>query len=694
MSNRSFLLEIGLEEMPARFVDDAMHQLADRVTTWLGEHRISYGDVEKYATPRRLAVKVLEVAEYQEDLQEEARGPAKKIAQDENGEWTKAAQGFAKGQGVSVDELYFKEVKGESYVFVTKDFKGKETSALLSGLKSVVEQLTFPKNMKWNAYDLRYVRPIHWLVSLYGEEVIPMEITDISASNVTRGHRFLGGPSEIGHADEYETKLLQEFVIPEPNERKEAIRQQVGEIASREGWYVPIDEGLLNEVNQLVEYPTALYGHFDESFLRVPDDVLVTSMKEHQRYFPVHDDNGDLLPYFITVRNGDHRHLENVQKGNEKVLRARLADAEFFYNEDLKIRPDDAVNRLESIVYHEELGTLGDKVRRLRTISEQLADRLQLSSEEKQHLERAAHLSKFDLVTNMVDEFTELEGRMGEEYALKAGEAPEVAKAIVEHYSPKQAKDPVPKSTIGAVLSVADKLDTVIASFGIGVVPTGSQDPHGLRRQTAGVVQILLEQSWQIDVRDVTNDILEQLASRQLLKQEREEVAETVNEFIKQRVKNVLQERGVRYDLISAVLNGPIGRIDRVIEKAEFLQKRVEEEQFKSTVEAFSRVTNISKKSSHLVDVDSSLFTEEQEHVLHEKVQKVEQDISQAKEDADLEGEFAALESLTPVIHDYFDHIMVMTDEKRQRDNRLAQMTSCASLITSFADFQAIVFSS
>ncbi|SDY52259.1 glycyl-tRNA synthetase beta chain [Evansella caseinilytica] len=695
MNKHTFLLEIGLEEMPARFVSASIRQLTAKVDSWLHDHQLAFESIHAYATPRRLAVLVKGLAEKQGDKEEEVRGPAKKIALDQEGNWTKAAQGFSRGQGVDVADLYFQEIKGEEYVFVKKFTEGRQTTALLPEIKEVVTGLQFPKNMKWGSHQLRYVRPIKWIVAMFGKDVIPFEITGVETAVRTLGHRFLGKQIELAHADDYAEALLREFVLPDPEERKAAIRSQIQHIADAEGWNIPIDEGLLEEVTNLVEYPTALYGQFDERFLNVPEDVLITSMREHQRYFPVKDKAGNLLPYFVTVRNGDHRHLENVQKGNEKVLRARLADAEFFYHEDLKQPLENGLKRLETIVYHEELGSIGDKVRRIKELAQQLGELAGLPNEQLEYVRRAAELCKADLVTQMVYEFPELEGKMGEEYARKSGEAPEVATAIYEHYLPKQSGDPVPATDIGAVVSIADKLDTVVSSFGIGQIPTGSQDPHGLRRQAAGIVQIFLDRNWKVDMLKVVDQAIKLCEKKGLLKRGQEDIRNDLVEFLKLRIKNLLQERGVQYDVIDAVLNTDIGNVQALVQKAQFLMERHSEEEFKHAVEAFSRVTNIAKKTSDPSRAVSEALLQKKEE---RELQRVTEEISGVMPELLTKGEIAAayeeLKRLTPVIHDYFDNIMVMAEDAEVKANRLAQMTETSRLILVFADFQAIVFHS
>ncbi|TES56666.1 glycine--tRNA ligase subunit beta [Halalkalibacterium halodurans] len=692
MSKRDFLLEIGLEELPARFVSDGEKQLADKVESFLKEQRISFEQISSFSTPRRLAVLVIGLAEKQADVEEESRGPAKKIALDESGNWTKAAQGFARGQGVSVDDLYIQEVKGTEYIFAKKFVAGQETASLLPELKELITSLHFPKNMRWHTYSLRYARPIQWLVALYGQEVIPFEITGVAAGLETAGHRFLGENVTIDEPTLYKEKLLQQYVMADSEERKKAIRHQIQSIMEEKDWVIPIDEDLLDEVTNLVEYPTALFGRFDEAFLSLPNEVLITSMREHQRYFPVKNQAGELLPYFVTIRNGDHRHLENVVKGNEKVLRARLSDAAFFYGEDQKLNIDEANKRLDQIVYHEELGSIGDKVKRVKVLAASIAEKLGVTSQTLQAINRVAEICKFDLVTQMVGEFPELQGRMGEVYAEIAGEPPEVAKGIVEHYLPRFAGDQSPSSVQGTVVSLADKLDTIAACFGIGLIPTGSQDPYALRRQAAGVVQILLDHELDLDVDELLLETVEQLQEKELLTVPESEVVKQLREFFALRVKTKLQDEGVRYDLTDAVLASGISNVPVVFKKAKLLVSKVNTPEFKELVEGLSRVTNIAGKAEKNVAINPDLFEKEEERVLYEAYVQTKDLVQGALASGDVSAAYAALEQTIEPIHQYFEHVMVMVDEQVIKENRLALMHAFAGVIGSYANFQEIVF--
>ncbi|PRO65112.1 glycine--tRNA ligase subunit beta [Alkalicoccus urumqiensis] len=688
MNKQTLLIEIGLEEMPARFVPNAENEWTSRAAAWLKENRISFDTVRGFSTPRRLAVQVSGVDTVQPDIKEEAKGPAEKIGR-KDGQWTKAAEGFARGQGVTTDDLYVKEIKGESYLFAEKHIKGAETAALLPELKDVLLSIPFPKNMRWADRDIRYVRPIKWITALFGEDIIPMEAAGVTSGRTSRGHRFLGGTASLSSAEDYETALKQEFVIADSSERKRAIVKQIEQIAEDEGWQVPMQEGLLDEVNNLVEYPTALFGTFDESFLQVPEEVLITSMREHQRYFPVMDKNNVILPHFVTVRNGDHRHLDNVRRGNEKVLRARLADAEFFYQEDKKQPLEARLPKLSSIVYHEELGTLAEKTARIRTAAAELAQAAGTDERTRAKADRAAALSKADLVTHMVDEFPELEGLMGEYYALHDGEDAETAAAIREHYLPKQSGDEPPHGEAGRLVSAADKLDTLVTSFGIGAVPTGSQDPYGLRRQAQAVLYVYLKAGWSFSLHEVLEKQASRLEKDGLLKRPAAEVLRDLHNFFDLRWKNLLKERGVRYDVADAVMAAGTAYPAEVAARADFFMQKLADPSFKEDVEAFSRVTNIASKAENEAAVDPSLFENEAEKNLYEAMLQAE-----TAAGADTAEMYAQQTALVPLINRYFDETMVMADDPSVRSNRLAQMKQTSAFLTRLADYQAVVFHS
>ncbi|MGM7635598.1 glycine--tRNA ligase subunit beta [Bacillus sp. Hm123] len=688
MNKKDVLLEIGLEEMPARFVTESMNQLGQKVDAFLTEQNIAHGEIQLFSTPRRLAVIVKDVAEAQQDVEEEAKGPAKKIALSEDGEWSKAAIGFTRGQGMTVEDIYFKEIKGIEYAHVNKFVKGQRAIELLPALREVITSLHFGKNMRWADNDLRYIRPIKWIIALFGQDVIPFSITNVSTSNQTMGHRFLGEQVEITDASTYVQRLEEQYVVAEPEKRKAMIREQLTAIEKDQSWVIPVDETLLEEVNNLVEFPTALYGSFNQEFLELPEEVLITSMKEHQRYFPVKDQDGTLLPYFITVRNGDSRALNKVAHGNEKVLRARLADADFFYKEDQKTAIDTFLNKLTTIVYHEKIGTLAEKVARIRKTAVTLAELTDANSDTKSKADRAAQICKFDLVTQMVYEFPELQGIMGEKYALQKGEDQEVARAINEHYQPRHAEDDTPATLTGAFVSLADKLDTIVSCFAVDIIPTGSQDPYALRRQAAGIVHILADKKWSVSLEQVLEAAIAIVKADEIGEKDADTLLEELMAFFKMRIKYNLQEQGVRYDIIDAILAGRVGVLPALFEKASVLMTHKEDANFKEVMESLSRVLNIAKKAEGTSDVDPSLFANDEEKALYQATTQVQEGLQTTES---VEEKYQLLASLQPMIESYFEHTMVMAQEANIKTNRLQQMKTLAHIITEFADFNAIL---
>lgn len=691
---RDLLLEIGLEEVPARFVRGAMNQLKDKTVKWLADSRIGHGTVDVFATPRRIAVLIHDVAEKQSDMNEEAKGPSRKIAQDDQGNWSKAALGFARSQGVEPEQLYFQELAGVEYVYVNKSSIGAETASVLpEGLLTLITSMSFPKNMRWGSHELRFVRPIRWLVALFGQEVIPFEITGVKTGNVSRGHRFLGSDAIVHEPAQYIERLREQQVIADVNEREKLIVSQIEQLAKEKGWEIAIKEDLLEEVLFLVEYPNVLFGGFDPSFLNIPQEVLITSMREHQRYFPVFNGNGQLQPYFVTVRNGDLRSIELVAKGNEKVLRARLSDAKFFYEEDHKLSIAHALSKLENIVYHEELGSVADKVRRIRATSDLLSKQLLVDEQTALDVSRSADICKFDLVTQMVYEFPELQGIMGEDYALKAGEREAVAKAINEHYQPRFAGDLAPSELVGAIVSLADKIDTIVGCFSIGIIPTGSQDPYALRRQAAGIVQIILAHGLKLQLNDLYDAALSVHASRGL-KRDAAEIRKDLSDFFALRVKNVLSEQGVRYDVVDAVMASGFADLRSTVERASVVQKLAagdDRTEFKLTVEQFNRVSNLASKATP-VAVDSALFAEQAESELYENWLQLRPVFEEAISHGNIVKAVQTLSSLKPFIHTYFEKVMVMAPDEAVRANRLSTLAGIAEDIAVVADFSKLVW--
>ena len=671
---KNLLVELGLEELPAYVVTPSEKQLGDRMAAFLKEKRLAFEGIQTFSTPRRLAVRVLGLADTQTDLIEDFKGPSKKIALDADGNFTKAAQGFVRGKGLTTDDIEFREVKGEEYVYVTKHEAGKAAKEVLVGIPEILSAMTFPVNMHWANNTFEYIRPVHTLTVLLDDEVLDLDFLDIHSGRVSRGHRFLGHETEIATADSYEEDLRKVFVIADAKERQDMIVNQIKAIEKAQNVRVEIDDELLNEVLNLVEYPTAFMGSFDTKYLEVPEEVLVTSMKNHQRYFVVRDLDGNLMPNFISVRNGNENHIENVIKGNEKVLVARLEDGEFFWREDQKLKIADLVAKLDNVTFHEKIGSLSEHMKRSKVIAAYLAEKAGASAEESKALARAAEIYKFDLLTGMVGEFDELQGIMGEKYALLAGEDAAVAAAIREHYLPNSADGDLPETKVGALLALADKLDTILSFFSVGLIPSGSNDPYALRRATAGVVRIMDAFGLKIPMDELV-DNLYALSFDSLTYEHKAEVMD----FTRARVEKMMN-KSVSKDIKEAVLAGSNFVVAEMIEAADALVEASKAADYKAAVESLSRVFNLAEKTPADVTVDASLFENDEEKAL-----------AQAAAELNLSGsandKLAQLFALSPVIDKFFDNTMVMVDNEAVKNNRLAilaELTAKASSVAAF----------
>lgn len=683
---KTLLLEIGTEEVPAHVMPGILAQLKENAEKTFAGLRISYDSVNTVGTPRRTALIVEGLAETQADLSKENRGPALNIAFDADGNPTKAALGFARGQKVDAKDL----VKKDGYVYAMIHEAGGQTRDLLSDtLKGLVDGLNFPNNMHWANLDYKFIRPLRWLVALYGDEVIDFEVAAVKSGRVSRGHRFLSeGDFEIPNADSYEKACEDNFIIVDQEKRCAMIRQQVEEVAAANGGKAEIEEDLLEEVLYLVEYPTALCGSFDEKYLKLPAEAVITPMRDHQRYFPVLKD-GQLLPLFITVRNGGKEHLEIVQHGNERVLRARLEDAQFFFDEDRKKSLEAHGEKLKTVVFQDGLGTIADKAVRLEALAGYIADKLEVSETEKKDACRAAKLAKADLVTGMVCEFTELQGIMGREYAKLDGESDAVAQAIDEHYMPRFAGDAQPASVAGRIVSLADKIDNLVATFSRGLIPTGSQDPFALRRQALGIVNMLNEAKYHICLKGLVNKELDLLNITDEAK--RTKLQNDVAEFMKLRLKNVLSEAGIRYDVVDAVFVD-INDMYAVGLRAEAVNEAVKAEEAAQTIQAFNRAGNIARKADGVeAAVNPDIFVNEVEGVLNDALKLAKAKVENAVAEQNYAVAIDELTKLAAPIDNFFDAVMVMDKDEAVKNNRLGLLKSVDNLICEVADFSKIV---
>ncbi len=689
---RDLLLEIGTEEIPAKFMPGALAQLKDLTEKTLAAERLDFDSLETLGTPRRLALIVEGLVERQSDLVEEVKGPAKKAAFTAQGQATRAAEGFARSQGVGLGDLFVKDTGAGEYVFASRHIDGRPAQELLPELLTkLVTGLNFPKPMRWGDLEFRFARPIRWLVALFGEEVVDWEFIGLKAGRTSHGHRTLAqAPVVLANPAEYKGKLRDAYVIVDQAERRAGIWEQIKAAATEQGGTVEENEDLLEEVTYIVEYPTALIGSFAKEYLELPAEVVITPMREHQRYFPVYDAQGQLLNKFVTVRNGSADHLDIVRSGNEKVLKARLADADFYYREDLKTPLDQLVPRLAKIVFHEKLGTVLEKVERVRKLGRYIALQLNLGAEEKENLDRAVYLTKADLVTLMVYDFPELQGVMGAHYARMAGEKPAVAQAIFEHYLPRYAGDQLPTSEIGRVAAIADKLDSIVGDFAIGIQPTGSQDPYALRRQALGICHIMVDGQYNVSLLGLIEAAYQGFAGRSEVKLSLDEVQEQLAEFFQQRVRNILTDHGYRYDLIDAVLaQGTDNPVNSLL-KAKALAVFRDNTNFPAYVQAYTRANNLAKKAQ-VLEIKEELCLEPPEKELFNALQRVTAQVGQAVSAGTYVEALEASAQLVSPIEEFFADLMVMADDQDIRNNRLALLWQTTELMGCAGDLSKLV---
>ena len=680
---KDLLFEIGAEEIPAGFMPNILGQLKQLAETKLNDAHLPFESIATYGTPRRLALIVKGLADTSAEISERHKGPSASIAYDADGNATKAAIGFARGKGLDVADL----VVEDGYIYAeTKTAGVPAKDIVIDMLPQLITGLNFPKSMHWGNLDAKFVRPVRWLVALLDEEVIPVEFATVKSGNVTRGHRFLGADEiTIKNAASYVDTLKENFVMVDQDARRELISKQLHDIAASKNASIVWDDDLLEEINYLVEWPTALCGGFEESYLALPDAAIITPMKDHQRYFPLVDQNGKLLPMFLTVRNGSDHSIEVVQAGNERVLRARLDDAKFFFNEDRKKPLIDRQDGLTKIVFQEGLGNLADKTERLLTLGRVFSEECELHEDARVVLERATELAKTDLTTGMVTEFTELQGVMGKEYALLDGESPEVAEAIFEQYLPRFAGDVLPQTEAGKVLSIIDKIDNIVATFSRGLIPTGSQDPYALRRQTIGILNILLNSEWNISLRPI---IVESMNLLNVPTEKQDELLGQVEEFITLRLKNIFLDREVPHHVIDLLLsNNELSVADAEGLVKALLANRIDENV--ELVQAFTRMYNLVKDVTY-TGVDESLLKEDAERTLYEAATKASEASIDAWDNNDYDAVVAVPATLVPAINTFFEDVMVMDKDEAIKANRLQLVRLAYSVMAIIGDISAL----
>ena len=680
---KDLLFEIGAEEIPAGFMPNILGQLKQLAETKLNDAHLPFESIATYGTPRRLALIVKGLADTSAEISERHKGPSASIAYDADGNATKAAIGFARGKGLDVADL----VVEDGYIYAETKTAGVPAKDIVTDmLPQLITGLNFPKSMHWGNLDAKFVRPVRWLVALLDEEVIPVEFATVKSGNVTRGHRFLGADEiTIKNAASYVDTLKENFVMVDQDARRELISKQLHDIAASKNASIVWDDDLLEEINYLVEWPTALCGGFEESYLALPDAAIITPMKDHQRYFPLVDQDGKLLPMFLTVRNGSDHSIEVVQAGNERVLRARLDDAKFFFNEDRKKPLIDRQDGLTKIVFQEGLGNLADKTERLLTLGRVFSEECELHEDARVVLERATELAKTDLTTGMVTEFTELQGVMGKEYALLDGESPEVAEAIFEQYLPRFAGDVLPQTEAGKVLSIIDKIDNIVATFSRGLIPTGSQDPYALRRQTIGILNILLNSEWNISLRPI---IVESMNLLNVPADKQDELLGQVEEFITLRLKNIFLDREVPHHVIDLLLsNNELSVADAEGLVKALLANRIDENV--ELVQAFTRMYNLVKDVTY-TGVDESLLKEEAERALYQMATKTSEASIDAWDKNDYDAVVAVPATLVPAINKFFEDVMVMDKDEAIKANRLQLVRLAYSVMAIIGDISAL----
>ena len=680
---KDLLFEIGAEEIPAGFMPNILGQLKQLAETKLNDAHLPFESIETYGTPRRLALIVKGLADASAEISERHKGPSASIAYDADGNVTKAAIGFARGKGLDVADL----VVEDGYIYAETKTAGVPAKDIVTEmLPQLITGLNFPKSMHWGNLDAKFVRPVRWLVALLDEEVIPVEFATVQSGNVSRGHRFLGADEiTIKNAASYVDTLKENFVMVDQDARRELISKQLHDMAASKNASIVWDDDLLEEINYLVEWPTALCGGFEESYLALPDAAIITPMKDHQRYFPLVGQDGKLLPMFLTVRNGSDHSIEVVQAGNERVLRARLDDAKFFFNEDRKKPLIDRQDGLSKIVFQEGLGNLADKTERLLKLGRVFGEECGLHEDAAVVLERATELAKTDLTTGMVTEFTELQGVMGKEYALLDGESPEVAEAIFEQYLPRFAGDVLPQTEAGKVLSIIDKVDNIVATFSRGLIPTGSQDPYALRRQTIGILNILLGSEWNISLRPIFKASMELL---NVAADKQEELLNQVEEFFTLRLKNIFLDREVPHHVIDLLLsNNELSVADAEGLVNALLANRIDENV--ELVQAYTRMYNLVKDVEY-TGVNTDLLKEDAEKALFEAASKASEASLAAWETGDYAAVVAVPATLVPTINQFFEDVMVMDKDEAIKANRLQLLRLAYSVMAIIGDISAL----
>ena len=688
MSNRS-LLEIGTEEIPAKLVKNIYDSVKDKMQDLLQEYRIEYDDVQVYGAPRRIAVEVNGLSEFQKQEVNEIKGPPKNIAFDDEGNPTKAALGFAQSQDIEISDLEERDTDRGIYLYAVIEQERKESKELLKDIyKRLIKEVNLPITMRWSDHDLRFIRPIHWLVSLYNDEKIEFELEHLKSGKQTWGHRFLANESfKVNSVDEYKDILKKAEVIVDPQERREIILEEIGTIILEKKLKFKLDNQLMDEVIHLVENPSPFLASFDEKYLKLPEPVIVTPLKEHQKYFPLWDQDEELSNQFIVVKEGGKEHIDNVREGNEKVLKARLEDAEFYYQRDIKEDLDEFLDDLKGLILREELGSMYDKTFRNIDLSEKIASNLDFNDKEIEKMKTAAKYAKVDLVSQMVREFPELQGVMGSIYTHNNGMSKDVSLAIRDHYLPDSADSKLPGTDLGKIISLADKIDTLTGFFGIDLIPTGSQDPYGLRRAAIGIYRLIDDLNYEVEIDKLFEYSLEVFKdSKQDLKMDPDELINKIHEFMRDRIQYIFKDKGYDIDIIRTVLYGLPLSIPLIKKAIRLLDEVKYKKSFQEFLTAFNRVDSIIKDIEQ-TEVDSALFEKNEEKVLFEKYKETNKKVKQNLSERKLNQAYNNLMEIIEPVHDFFEEVRVMAEDEKVKQNRLALLNNIQLLMKSLGDF-------
>ena len=683
-----YLLEIGVEEIPSDYIESTKKQLKEKFQKLIDDNKLTVDEIRVESTPRRFAIFLENINSNQSDVTICVKGPSAAIAYDEDGNPNKPLLGFLRGQGAELSDVVIKDYNGSDYVYIEKKEESKSVVQVLKeNVYDLVKSINFKRSMRWGGKSIRWARPIRYFVSILDDKILDFDAEGITVSNVTRGHRTLGNDKVvINSIDEYENLLKENFVILPYKDRRDIIIRGLNKINMEKGGEYMHDGDLLDEVINIVEYPTVLAGDIDTKYLELPKEVIITPMKDHQRYFPVLDDNGNLLPYFLLVRNGDDNHGENVVLGNKKVLVARLEDAKFFYEIDSAKKLEEYVEDLKSLTFFEGLGSMYQKTQRLVDLSERYQQELKLGEDIKEDLKRAAYLSKADLVTKMVIEFTELQGTMGKIYALNSGENERVANAIEEQYLPRSAGGALPKTITGIVLSIADKIDTIVGLYAIEKYVTGSQDPFGLRRSALGLINIILQNNIDVDLKDLINDALIVYTEENGLPFDYDITMEKTIEFIKDRLRNMLIDDGFRYDIVNSVINGDDTNVLRIYHRAQAVSEFLADDE--EALSYFNRINNLAKEDIS-VDINKDLFENDLEKSFYDEIRNLANRVFQSSEDYKSELKSVALTA--NVGNEYLDNTMINVEDEAVKNNRLTMLNALSKRINKVFDVSQIV---